>query len=500
MMVTSPLEERDGRRDGPSSRSQPLAPSFATLEPPTAKGILETTPLPHVLVYMLDHQLSGTVVLYPPGQAENAIVFLNGIPATVKLGLPGYFLGEYLTESGALRPDQLNDAVRAAKQDGSLMGEFLVRRGAVSRGVLQDALERQLIQRVAFLANLPPRTEYSYFADRNLLGEWGSDGLVKIGALNAVLAAVRIWKDRARVAATLARLGNHQLVMHERVDLAALHLTPSESAVLDALITRQPTYAVLNSLQIGDSEVAASLVYSLAVTRQFAFPGQVKAPMAPRTSLAPAAAPAPAPPRRPVAPASSSQMSARPAAPARVVKRNPASGPERAAPATAFPTERTATPARPGTVTPVSPQVGDADDGSGRARRERGSRGNAASAPRRAASAAGGAAGGVGLAVEPTRLGERTVDLAGSLRPRRAGGGTDRSRRPRGAAAHAHRQHERAASGARGHRRRVIPAAAALGIGLGALAGAEGRQRRARGGCRGRHGTLPHRGDAAPAR
>jgi hypothetical protein len=363
MMVTSPLEERD-RREGPSSRSQPLAPSFATLEPPTAKGVLETTPLPHVLVYMLDHQLSGTVVLYPPGQAENAIVFLNGVPAKVKLGLPGYFLGEYLTESGALRPDQLNDAVRAAKQDGTLMGEFLVRRGAVSRGVLQDALERQLVQRVAFLANLAPRTEYSYFADRNLLGEWGSDDLVKIGALNAVLAAVRIWKDRARVAATLSRLGNHQLVMHERVDLAALHLTPQESSVLDALITRQPTYAVLNSLQLGDPEVAASLVYSLAVTRQFAFPGQVKAPMAPRTSLAPSVNPAPAPPRRAPAPASSSQMSARPGAPAaRVVKRNPASGPERAAPATAFPTERTAGTAatagaaRPGMITPVSPQA-----------------------------------------------------------------------------------------------------------------------------------------------
>ncbi len=357
MMVTSPLDERE-KREGPSSRSQPLAPSFATLEPPTAKGILETTPLPHVLVYMLDHQLSGTVVLYPPGQAENAIVFLNGVPAKVKLGLPGYFLGEYLTESGALRPDQLNEAVRAAKQDGSLMGEFLVRRGAVSRGVLQDALERQLIQRVAFLANLPPRTEYSYFADRNLLGEWGSDDLVKIGALNAVLAAVRIWKDRARVAATLSRLGNHQLVMHERVDLAALHLTPQESTVLDALITRQPTYGVLNSLQASDSEVAASLVYSLAVTRQFAFPGQVKAPMAPRTSLAPAAnqAPVVAPQRRAPAPASSGQMSARPGAPARVVKRNPASGAERAAPSTALPAERSPAPPRAGMITPVTPQ------------------------------------------------------------------------------------------------------------------------------------------------
>jgi hypothetical protein len=352
MMVSSQFD--DANRDSPSSRSRPLAPSFATLEPPTAKGVLETTPLPHVLVYMLDHVLSGTVVLYPPGAAENAVVFLNGIPAKVKLGLPGYFLGEYLAAVGALHPDQLGDAVRGAQQAGSLMGEYLVRKNALSRGVLQDALEQQLVQRVAFLSNLPPRTEYSYFADRNLLGEWGSDDLVKIGALNAVLAAVRIWKDRSRVAATLARLGNNPLMMHERVDLAALHLTPQESTVLDAIITRQPTYVVLQSLKVADSEVVASLVYALAVTRQFAFPGQAKAPMAPRVSMAPAGGPgvAAASVRRGPTPPSANQVAARPVASARVVKRQPASGAERVMPASGAMTPPPPTVLDRGTVAP----------------------------------------------------------------------------------------------------------------------------------------------------
>ena len=176
-----------------------------------------------------------------------------------------------------------------------------------------------------------------------------------------MLAAVRIWKDRSRVAATLSRLGTNPLAMHERVDLAALHLTPQESSVLDAIITRQPTYSVLQSIHVAEPEVVASLVYALAVTRQFAFPGQAKAPMAPRVSMAPAPSlPSPSATRRAMTPPSPpnqlSQTGSAPrvAAPARLVKRQPPSGAERVVtPAPATPFDRS--PAPPRTAAPPAP-------------------------------------------------------------------------------------------------------------------------------------------------
>ena len=278
MMVQSPFEDHDA----PSSRHRPLVGALGTNEVPTAKGVLETTPLPHVLVYMLDHFLNGTVVLYPLGQAESVIYFQQGTPSKARLGMAGFFLGEYLVEVGALRPERVAEAIRNAKQAGLLMGEYLVRTSVVSRPVLEAALQRQLVQRVAYLANLPPATEYAFFGERDFLADGASGDAVHVGALNPILAAVRIWKDRARVRATLARIGHHPLILADDVDVAALTLTPAEEAVLDAIVTRRPTVTDLLQLNVTDAETVSSVVYALAVTRQFAFPGQQKAPMAPR--------------------------------------------------------------------------------------------------------------------------------------------------------------------------------------------------------------------------
>ncbi len=163
-----------------------------------------------------------------------------------------------------------------------LLGEYLVGHDLVSREMLAWGLETQTLEKIAMLANLSPETNYSFFKDMNLLEGWGGSDQPEIGALNAILAAVRTWHDRARVRATLNRIGKHPLVLHAEADVASLVLAPDEEAVIEVIRAESPSLPQLFKRHVADEEVVSSLVYTLAVTRQFAFKGQKKGPMAPR--------------------------------------------------------------------------------------------------------------------------------------------------------------------------------------------------------------------------
>ena len=248
---------------------------------PTARGNLSATPLPHVLVYMLDHSLTGSVV-FQGGEGEDTIYFVGGVPTKIRLNDQVALLGQILVHGGAIEPKAVEQAVEGARRLGILLGEYLVGHDLVSREALLWALEAQLLNKIAYLANLAPEITYSYYREIDLLEGWGG-GDVPVGCpLNPILASVRNWMDRARIRATLNRIGKHPLLLHEDTALENLALLPEEQATLDMIRSDSIPLAQLFKRNVADEEVVSSLVYSLAVTRQFAFKGQKKGPMASR--------------------------------------------------------------------------------------------------------------------------------------------------------------------------------------------------------------------------
>ena len=246
---------------------------------PTARGNLAATPLPHVLVYMLDHSLTGSVV-FEGGEGEDTIYFVGGVPTKIRLNDQVALLGQILVHGGAIETKAVEQAVEGARRLGILLGEYLVGHDLVSREALLWALEAQLLNKIAYLANLAPEITYSYFREVDLLEGWGG-GDVPVGCpLNPILASVRNWMDRARVRATLNRIGKHPLVLHDDSALTSLALLPEEEATLDMIRSEGLPLAQLFKRNVAEEEVVSSLVYSLAVTRQFAFKGQKKGPMA----------------------------------------------------------------------------------------------------------------------------------------------------------------------------------------------------------------------------
>ncbi len=280
-----PKGARAGGAAPVSVRRPGAAPSKVRMRPegvaPTAEGVLSTTPLVHVLVYMLDHSLTGTVV-FLEGEFEHAVYFVSGVPSRVRLAYGGIRLGEALARLEQIDPSGLDQLSAEAKQRGMLFGDYLVQNAGIPESVIGLGLELQLLENLATLTNLPLESTYSYFYNVNSLENWGAGDIVLQGPLNAILTATRQWKDRSRIRATLARISKHPLVFFEECDFESLVLTAEEEAVMAMLRTESLTYSELVERNVVDEEVVNSLAYTFAVTRQFAFKGQKKGPMAAR--------------------------------------------------------------------------------------------------------------------------------------------------------------------------------------------------------------------------
>jgi hypothetical protein len=282
-----------------AARAVTPPPPAGAAHVPTARGTLGATPLAHVLVYMLEHALTGTIVFREPEQIDHILYFQLGTVSKVQIARPTPRLGDQLVSSGLVSRATINEAVEGSRRLGVLLGEYLVGHDLVTRDALSRALEIQVANRVASIVNFSPETTYSFYRDLDFLAAVETDGVTS-DAINAILATVRMWHDRARIRATLTRIDRHPLVFHEQADTSHLALTPEEGKVLEFIREARPTTSALFQRRLADDEQVSSLIYALAVTRQFAFKGQKGTPMGGRgaaipISIAPPAKADPAP-------------------------------------------------------------------------------------------------------------------------------------------------------------------------------------------------------------
>ncbi len=246
---------------------------------PTARGTLTSTPIVHVLVYMLDHRQTGTVVLREADGRHHVLYFLDGHASMVRNGRPIALLGDGLVASGLLAPDALARAIDLARRDGSLLGTYLTASGLLTHEALRLALHAQVPRKIERVVNLGADTDYAFYAGTNLIPDWANGEIFPCNPLIAIHAAVRSWYDRARVRATLSRIAKQPLTFHPEVDLSGFVLTGEQQAVVDAIHSGSYTLSSLYDLRAADEDTVSSLVYAFAVTRSFAFTASKGPPM-----------------------------------------------------------------------------------------------------------------------------------------------------------------------------------------------------------------------------
>jgi hypothetical protein len=253
---------------------------------PDAKGTYGVTPLVYILVHALDRRFTGTLAVRREGQMPVLLMLDDGAVVRVDSQDVEHRLGEAAVSCGACSEALLATALAEAQREGTRLGLALVSKAGVAPEMLKTLLLLQTGKRVAQLVNLPAETSYTLH-----LGERAREPYEPWTPLDVILAAVRAWSDRPRIHGTMRFIGTRPLALHPDADLTHLVTLPSERAALDAMRSGQVNLEVLYRASGGG---LSSLIYTLAVTRQFTFSADKGPPMG-RPFAAAATAPAAAP-------------------------------------------------------------------------------------------------------------------------------------------------------------------------------------------------------------
>jgi len=228
---------------------------------------------------MLDHQATGTVVLEEPDGTQHTAYFENGAAAKVRTGHPIALLGELLVADGQIDPNALETARQTAHEIGTLIGEYLIVDGLASRKAVIRALDNQVTAKIVGLANLPDDAQYAFYADTNFLTNWAGDDLFPTHALSVILAVARVWLDRRRIRGALNKISNRPLRLHPECDISRVAATDADVAVISAITQGSLSLRQLHERFPAFDQDIDSLVYALAITRQFHLGKNHKPPM-----------------------------------------------------------------------------------------------------------------------------------------------------------------------------------------------------------------------------
>ncbi|HEY8946654.1 MAG TPA: J domain-containing protein [Polyangiaceae bacterium] len=237
--------------------------------PPTATGNLGSTPLVNLVVYALDHQLTGTLVLEEPDRRKHAVYFDSGAASKVRLATNQLTLGEVLVDLALLPEADREETYQSARLAEQLHGQALVAQGTLADQQLRDALREQTARKLLLLSELlPSDTIFGYFDRLNFLERWGGVEVVRGKPLAIIWRLVAARADRNHLARVLERLAESPLKLHREAPLLRFHFDHTEQTVIDVLRAKPQPISELLARDLAERALVERLVYALAITRQ----------------------------------------------------------------------------------------------------------------------------------------------------------------------------------------------------------------------------------------
>jgi curved DNA-binding protein CbpA len=236
---------------------------------PTATGSLDSTPFLNLLVYALDHRLTGTLVLEEAGGRRHAVQFQDGAPWKVKTAEPVLYLGQVLMDMGHLSEAVYADTLARAQSAGELHGQVLTRGGHLDPALLRVGLREQLTRLVVYLSGRPRDTLYGYYDQQNLLDRWGGPDAPRGRPLEIIWRVASLHAPAEYIADVLSRLSDRALQLHYDAPIHRFYFGRSEQAVLEVLRAKPQGLTELLARDLAERAKVERLIYVLALTRQF---------------------------------------------------------------------------------------------------------------------------------------------------------------------------------------------------------------------------------------
>ncbi len=259
---------------------------------PQATGTLGGTPVLNLLVYALDRELTGTLVIEDHRNLKSAIRLVVGAPVKVKLPEPAALLSEILVGMGAIDAAVAAATWQTAEGARRLHGDVLVEEGFVERDVVTEALAEQVARKVEWLCSLRPESLYGYYDGQDFLKGYGGAEARVIDPLAVIWRTVRLSSDPAQVNATLSRLGDRDVRLHLHSRVARFGFTARERGVVDLLRAKPQSVPKLVASELLPELQTKKILYALVVTRHLDLGGAT--PVGIGGVAGPEVAPAPA--------------------------------------------------------------------------------------------------------------------------------------------------------------------------------------------------------------
>ncbi len=246
----------------------------AVLRPaPSGSGTLGKTPLLHLLVYVHDRKLSGTVELVTPDKRATATIrFVAGEPAKVRTNVANVHLGVVLCDLGYLTDRQNEDSIsdlQTAKASGrALHGEILLAAKLVDRRQLDAGLREQVARKLGVVAGMPVETMYGFYEGFDGLRGWGGEGDLGFDPLPMLARVLAASPPLDHVAAGIAKIGAAELRLVRDADVDRFALDAGGRAITDLLRGKARRVTDLVAESRLDERAVHLGVYLLLVTKR----------------------------------------------------------------------------------------------------------------------------------------------------------------------------------------------------------------------------------------
>lgn len=237
---------------------------------PSASGTLGEKPLAHLLSYLFDKQLTGSLEVWDGARDERAIVStVRGGVRTVKTSAPVCYLGSLVYEMGLIDAGELDASLmELSRRRGALHGAVLVARGALRPPQLAAVLTEQTLRKLSYIFTFGDASAFAFYVDDDRLVGYGGTDAPLVDPRPAIWRGLRDAVDGTRFDAFVARVGGARFKLVPGATIDRFGLSADEYAVAECLGIRPMTLLELRTLGVVPAAVVDRILYCMVMSRQ----------------------------------------------------------------------------------------------------------------------------------------------------------------------------------------------------------------------------------------
>ncbi len=235
---------------------------------PLAEGAFTKTPFAHILIYLMERKLTGTLEITDKND-NVTIYFREGMAAKVKSSAKGKGLGQILLDLEQINKDQLLACQQEMTTRGGFAGEILMRQGAVEAAGLMRGLRSQILLKLMdVFVMLDAR--YAFYKDVNLLVGEGREELFQVDTYPVLMAGARTHGARMKMDKVLDAVAGRWISVDSVEVLRRFRLNAPEQALCAELLSKGKTMEEIIQNGRHNRQIVRSTLYVLLLTKEAA--------------------------------------------------------------------------------------------------------------------------------------------------------------------------------------------------------------------------------------